>query len=405
MPETRVAILGAAFSANRGAASMLQAVIDNLPDRLGPCRFSVLTTYPADDRVEAGEVPSVTVVSARPVELALLLWPLALLAAGLRRVRLPWRWLCRPPALRHLRDADVVVDVAGISFADGRGAPIVIYNALMTSLPLLLGRPTVKASQAMGPFRSRLNRTLARLVLPRLRAVCARGAATERHLAELGLTNVEPAADLAFTMHMPADAVVTNARPTVGLAPSAVVKGYCDRAGVDYVALFAGLADRILDSGRDVVVFPHSSRRRVTGGRMDDRPVTRAVHERCPRARLVDDPLGPVALRGLIAGFDLLVTSRFHAMISALATTTPVLVVGWSHKYDEVLAEIGVEGCAVDWSATGADSLAARAVALLDDAPAVRATIERALPAVTARSARNYEVIASAARKGGTACT
>src|SRR5688500_5505290 len=145
---------------------MLQAVIDNVPD----ARFSVLTTFPADDREEAHDERAV-IVSAEPLELALLLWPLALVIAVLRACRLPWRWLCIRPALRHLRDADVVVDVAGISFADGRGLPIVIYNALMTSLPIMLGRPTVKASQALGPFRSPVNRALARLVLPRLRAV------------------------------------------------------------------------------------------------------------------------------------------------------------------------------------------------------------------------------------------
>jgi polysaccharide pyruvyl transferase WcaK-like protein len=398
VPETRIATLGAAFSANRGAASMLQAVVDNLPDHVGPCRFSVLTTYPADDRAE--RLPtSVEIVSARPAELALLLWPLALLAAMLRLARLPWRWLCAPAGLRHLRDADVVVDIAGISFADGRGIPIVVYNALMTSLPLLLGRPTVKASQALGPFHSPVNRVLAKAVLPRLCAVCARGEATERHLRTLGLSNVEPAADLAFTMKMPADAFVRNERSTVGVAPSAVVAGYCTKAGIDYPALLGSFVDRLIDvRDVDVVVFPHSSRRRVTGGRMDDRPVASAVHAattRRDRVRLVDDPLGPVELRGLIGGFDLLVTSRFHAMISALATTTPVLVVGWSHKYEEVLREMGLADCAADWRDADAEQLVARTVDLLDRAAAIRATIADALPAVVARSARNYEVIAA----------
>lgn len=377
---------------------MLQAVIDNLPERIGACRFSVLTTFPDDDRAEVHD-RSVTIVSLRPAEVALF-WPLAALAGALRIVHLPWRWLCVTPALRHLRDADLVVDVAGISFADGRGVPIVVYNALMTSLPLLLGRPTVKASQALGPFKNPVNRTLAKLVLPRLRAVCARGDATERHLRDLRLSNVQPAADLAFTMHMRPDQRLPRFdRPTIGVAPSAVVDGYCSKAGVDYRALLGALIDDVVD-GRDVdvVVFPHSSRRRVTGGRMDDRPVARAVHaavKRRERCRLVDDPIGPVELRALIARCDLLVTSRFHAMVSALATTTPVLVVGWSHKYAEVLDEMGLVGFAADWRDADAHALAARATDLFDRADEVRALIDAALPAVIARSARNYEVMVS----------
>jgi colanic acid/amylovoran biosynthesis protein len=91
----------------------------------------------------------------------------------------------------------------------------------------------------------------------------------------------------------------------------------------------------------------------------------------------------------------MLITSRFHAMISALSTGTPVLVVGWSHKYDEVLAEMKLEGCAVDWRSTTAERLLDRAVDLLGRGDEVRAAIDEALPAVRARSMRNYEVIRS----------
>ena len=60
--ELRVATLGAAFSANKGAASMLYAVIQNLPDSLGRCRFDVLTTYPDEDAAE----PHLPIIHGRP---------------------------------------------------------------------------------------------------------------------------------------------------------------------------------------------------------------------------------------------------------------------------------------------------------------------------------------------------
>ena len=70
--------------------------------------------------------------------------------------------------------------------------------------PLLLGRPVVKCSQAMGPFRSPLNRRLAGLVLPRLRTICPRGDAHRGAPARTsGLTNLVPAGDLAFAMEVP----------------------------------------------------------------------------------------------------------------------------------------------------------------------------------------------------------
>ncbi len=87
-----VATLGAAYSANKGAASMLQAVVDNLPDRIGPTRFVAVSTHPAADRrsyARAGM--AVEVAAQRPVEMAAIHVPLALIAGLFRVAGLPWR--------------------------------------------------------------------------------------------------------------------------------------------------------------------------------------------------------------------------------------------------------------------------------------------------------------------------
>jgi polysaccharide pyruvyl transferase WcaK-like protein len=42
-------------------------------------------------------------------------------------------------------------------------------------------------------------------------------------------------------------------------------------------------------------------------------------------------------LKGIISKCHILVGSRFHSMIAALSTGVPILVIGWSHKYNEIL--------------------------------------------------------------------
>jgi len=37
------------------------------------------------------------------------------------------------------------------------------------------------------------------------------------------------------------------------------------------------------------------------------------------------------------------VTARFHGLVSALSTGTPVMAVGWSHKYKELLRDFDAE--------------------------------------------------------------
>ena len=406
----RVAMVGAALSANKGAAAMLETVIARQPEVSGPCTFDILTTYPAADAPLVPAGADARVVGLQPLRLALVEFPVALLALVARTVRLPLGWV-RTRACRSILDSDVVVDVAGISFADGRGIPITVYNALMTGLPLLLGVPTVKAAQALGPFRNPVNRLLARLVLPRLAAVCARGARTREHLDSLGLRNGTDVADLAFSLDEAASlppavqaSVDSLGGPYVVVMPSSVVRRLYESKGNDYVSAVETLVRDLRSStGLAVVIAPHSYRVGQPEGRMNDGPVCREVGKRLsddPGVVTVDADMTAGELRRLVSGSRAMVTSRFHAMISGLSTCTPTVVVGWSHKYREVLDDFGLVRFGMDADALSRPDMVVAAVAeCLADHDAIAAGISAALPAVKERSALNFTLIDGAARK------
>ena len=411
MPQpVRIAIIGAALSANKGAAAMVESVMARLPNEMGDCHFDILTTYPDADasRIPAGA--DAAVVGLQPLRLALVEFPIACLALVARTLRIPLFWV-RSRGCRSMLDSSVVVDVAGISFADGRGFAIVVYNALMTGVPLLLGVPTVKAAQALGPFQSIPNKWLAALVLRRVKTVCARGARTREHLDSLGGVNAVDVADLAFSLDEAAGlpSAVSTALGSIDsnfivVMPSAVVKGIFESTGGNYVSAMVSLVTEIRSkTGRSVVIAPHSYRAGLPEGRMNDGPVCREVAEACAGDSQVlglDSDLTAGELRHLVALGSVLVTSRFHAMISGLATSTPTVVVGWSHKYKEVLDDFGLSSLGLDSSALNNPSEIADVVArVLSTRDELSQQITAALPAVKVRSLRNFSAIAEAARR------
>lgn len=402
MTVRRVAIVGAALSANKGAAAMVETVISRLPERIGPTHFTLLTTYPEQDSGRLDD-RSVEVLGMEPLRLLLIETPVASLALVARKMRLSTRWV-RTRCCRAMLDSHVVVDVAGISFADGRGLPILVYNTLMTGLSLLLGVPTVKAAQAVGPFGTRLNRVLARIVLSNVATVCARGARTREHLDALGIDNVVDVADLAFSLEesVTVPAEVEKLLPDAGeqflvVMPSAVVKSIHERAGGNYVEAMAEMVGLLrAATGMPVVIAPHSYRSGHKEGRMNDGPVCRDVVARCRDESVIglDFDLTAGELRHVIARARVLVTSRFHAMISGLSTATPTVVVGWSHKYKEVLDDFGLARFGCDSTALDdPESVVALVREALDDHGAIVATIEASLPAVRERSLANFTVI------------
>jgi len=374
----RYAVIGATLSGNKGASAMLESSLQHLRKKDADAHFDVLTVYPDQDS-ELNEDEDVSILDASPLRLGTVINGAALL----HRVIPPLRPRMEEavPEVGALARADILLDEGGITFVDGRGK-FLIYN-IATVLPALFTRtPVFKVAQAMGPFETFANRTAAKFILPRMAMIIARGDVTLRHLRELGLGNVRRGADLAFTLEVSkrdiesvssqVDMSFFSGGNVVGFAPSVVLAKSSAKAGRDYVAETARTIDHITDVlDRPVLLLAHSARRGTEKNHNNDLPVCRAIVESVAspeKVMFVDEELNARELRCLIGMCDVFVASRFHAMISALAQATPVVVIGWSHKYGEVMADFGVE----EFATALADATPAKVGALVD-----RATRER----------------------------
>jgi colanic acid/amylovoran biosynthesis protein len=406
----KATIIGSALAGNKGAAAMLESSVQELSAREPGSRFTLLSVYPSEDRRQNG-YPQLEVLDARPLRLGVLINGAALL----HRLVPPLRGLLRRrvPEVRALVESDVLLDEGGITFVDGR-EKFLIYNVATILPALFVGTPVVKVAQAMGPFRGRLNRLAARLLLPRMAAIVSRGAVTHDHLQGLGLRNVTPGADLAFTLQVTpgeaqeADRTVDPAffeERVVGVSPSAVLRKSADAAGGNYVAEVRRMVDHLTgDLGLRVLLVPHSAREGTDKAHNNDLPLCREVFAGLAhphQVRLVDRELGSQPLRALIGRCDLFVASRFHAMVSALAMGVPTLVIGWSHKYREVLDMFGLAEWAVGHDDYTDASFQERFGQLMAKSADVRDAIEKALPDVVSRGRGQIDVILDVAHGRG----
>lgn len=403
----RISVIGAAISANKGAASMVYGLVDGLNDAGVRVELALLTTYKNDDEfvLDRNSIPdgiTVRAVNAAPAAL-LFAFALSLPIRLLDRFGIPLGPLLLNPLVRAVRRSDVTVDLAGIAFADSRGVALLGYNVVMSMFPYLTGRSVVKASQALGPFKGRLTRTAALFVLPRMTVICARGTHTREHLDGLGLTNVVDCADVAFLMQhgnrssgeIPGVLDSSDDQcPIVVVLPSSVVNAYAREVGIDHVAVIAELIDELSISGVHVIVAPHSYRRNGERGRMNDGPIVEDIEARVTeQATFINRDLDPRELRAIIEYADVAVTGRFHAMVSALEVGTPPVVIGWSHKYGEVLDQfdVGTQGIAVrDLSA---DHVLQVVTNTLEDRVVIAAAIAEAHDQVHAAARHNIDMV------------
>lgn len=408
-----IGVIGGTIWGNRGAESMLVTTIGKMREKYPDAQFRVFSYSPKKDRQLVNQ-PDVVILSCKPASLVTRFFPFSLLCwvFGKLGLRFPDRFL--PRVVRELRKCRVLLDISGISFVDGREL-FLPFNILIIFPAMLLGISVVKLAQALGPFRNPLNRIASRLFLPRCKQIFARGDTTLKHLRELGLTNVTRAADLAFLYQPEYSLSIENeARVTeletrlaslkgdhqriVAIAPSSLV---FEKSGQDYIRQLLELVQKL--DGEDIrfLFFANSTREGSDTPRNNDIYVLNILKRQAEtalppqvfaRMDWVTWDVNTRSLRRLISLADLLVTSRFHAMVSGLALKVPTLVIGWSHKYVETLADFGMESYAADFEDQH-KNLFQLAHDLLKNGDAVRGQLADALPRVQALSNIQFEYL------------
>jgi colanic acid/amylovoran biosynthesis protein len=408
-------IIGGTLWGNRGAEAMVVTTIGRVRERDPGASFVLFSYYPERDRELAAD-PRVTVVDARPRPTAVT-WLGAFAHRILRLIglRLPDAML--PSQVRALRGCRASFDVSGISFHDGRLA-VVAYNLLCVWPALLLQVPVIRLSQAMGPFQHPLNRWPARWVTRRSLHTFARGRLTAEFMRGLGVPSGSwsVAPDVAFA-YLPEFSLTTEnaervaelrsslmelratSTAIVALVPSSLVNQKMNSEGGDYVGLLRTLVRALQQRGLHVLVMPNATRASSDAPRNNDLTVIRELRDRIMAdsdgintadVSYVDFDLNTASIRSLAEQCTLLITSRFHAMVAALALGVPPLVMGWSHKYEEVLEMFGCEADAVDFS-EAEEKLPGMVERLLSDHEETRERILKALPEVTTSAVAQFD--------------
>jgi len=267
----------------------------------------------------------------------------------------PLRYLKNLLAL--YRGKDVVVDMHGVKFC----GPLTLAGNLVAAssivLPRMLGIPAVAFTQTYGPFGNRSTRLTARLALQAATLLFARERESWRILETIGLgekCRVYPDVAMALPL-LPLTEVqcshdlkrfVSKDEPFIGISPSAKVVRVERGLGTPprYVALVADFANWLIDQGYRVLFIPHSHQPRKLDD--DDFRLSLRIAEKIAvdpqRSLVVQEDLPPGGLKTLISRSYVFVGSRYHSLVAALSTGVPSLSIGWSHKYDGLLARFNL---------------------------------------------------------------
>ncbi len=396
---TKIAIIGSALSGNKGAAAMLESSIQTLGE---DTQFTLLSMYPRED-TQQNPYKNLAVVKADPLELGVFInsWALAYKLLPFARGFIK----TKSPAVKAIAEADVLLDQGGITFVDGR-EKFLIYNVASILPALMVGTPVVKCAQALGPFKNPINNLVSRVFLPRMAAIVSRGSITHSYLDGLKLSNVTAGADYAFSLDVTADEAATAeskydkqllaGKKVVGVSPSVVMQKKVDASGGDYSREMVDFINFVTAKGHKAMLVPHSVRTGTDKLHNNDMPLCQAIYQQLEdksACLFLDQELSSQELRYWIGQCDYFVASRFHAMVSSLSMQVPTLVIGWSHKYREVLEMFELEQWAFGQDKLTREHLRSEFEKLVQADADVRQKLKVHLPEVKQKSHKQVEVI------------
>jgi len=414
-----ISIIGGTVWGNRGAESMLVTVIGQLRTSFPKAHFNVFSYYPAKDR-ELVKDDRVTILSAKPFSLATRHFIGALISAVCKKIgaKLPKGDFFK--IARALAGSDMLLDIGGITFSDGR-EKYLPFNILSIWPAMQLGVPVIKLAQAVGPFRGPLNRALSKIFLFKCAHVFARGEKTAEFLRKFEYPGekFDTAADIAF-LYQPEfslstenedkvssliqrlEAAKEQGKKVVLFSPSILVESESSKHGLDYAGRLLDVVRALGPEDYHYVFMPNATREGsdkvhnndlLTIGRMKTAwEVAQVEDNLAADGEWVDYDINTASIRHIISQADVLVTSRYHAMISGLSLEIPTIVIGWGHKYRETMAYFGLEEFSLDFSDGQADPAVIMSN-VLKDTSAIKEKIRKNLPQVRQLSKKQFEYL------------
>ena len=163
-------------------------------------------------------------------------------------------------------------------------------------------------------------------------------------------------------------------------------------ASMDFEAASVNMLKGLADLGHQIVVLPHS----VSDDRTknNDLPISNRLKDILgDQVTLISGVTDPAVMRAILGRAVVHVGCRFHSVVGALSMGTPTFIIGWSHKYDEMVAPICGNEFVIKWQDFEGDETSQRIAALIKNHTDIRKKMAGNLQRCMAESKNNFAFV------------
>ena len=259
---------------------------------------------------------------------------------------------------------DAVIDISGFAYGDAfRSTSHINDSYAWVDLCKRKGKKYIFLPQAWGSFDNNEIASLVKKMCLSAQLICSRDDQSSNHLQQIPVAGVRKFPDIVFNFKGETDevgrALLRNVgfkdatRPKIALVPNMRIYERTNGLGAsnEYVKFLVKLSNFCIDKlGVNLLVMPNEICTPGTN-RADDRFLCGLIvslikkNENCITT---SDYYKSETIKSILGQMDMVIASRFHSLVFALSQGVPVLAIGWSHKYRELLSQFDAERYVVD---------------------------------------------------------
>lgn len=277
------------------------------------------------------------------------LYPLELKNTGIRRSKL-YAWivnmLLRDEWINTPRQVDLILNCRGYYIADKWIKDEYDVASIKSFYKQFnkKGRRLIMLPQAFGPFENEYSKKAINIIYEQADMIYAREQQSYEYLSKVCSNTVKIKVVPDFTCLCPEEQYPSIQLPKkeyVLLIPNArMVDKTSANVSNSYLNFLIQIVKDLQEQGENVYLLNHEG----TG----DEQLMHEINEKLDVELPILTNLSGSEIKALIKNSKLLISARFHGVVSGLTQGVPTLCTSWSHKYGELLREHGCEGNMLD---------------------------------------------------------
>jgi colanic acid/amylovoran biosynthesis protein WcaK/AmsJ len=379
----KIAVVNGWHDDNKGDGGIIEATVALVKERIPDAEVSVVSTFTVDHpayvsayRHLINRHPTVKVVpSPLPIHHTggvfgyyggVVPWVIKMIP---ELVRLAWGVIGNSPGARAIADADLVISKGGQVFYNNTSHPRDLAHLFKHLYPLILARraavPYVVFGQSFGPFKGRLGAAIARLVLNDAKGIFVREKMSGEVLRKIGVRadKVTVIPDVAFWLRPEMTERLNTILRSVPLVEKqfwAITvrtwptgKSRDDRNQyIHYLEEMRAFISGVLDSNltsRVLLVVHVFGPIEMEDDRLPTAQLMSMLANLKEKVILIDQDLTPSELVALYGLAGLVVGTRFHSVIFALAGGAPSMAISYfGPKAKGIMAQLEISEMCID---------------------------------------------------------